>query len=158
MQNSNAVGRGRSGSRSAGWFSERLSPLLSDWRKGAQFQSSVTGVEMWCFEDRGQRKKKKKKKKSVSLTLMMLTPFFVNPLSPRLPHHSQQQRKEHDDPSGPRNLPELGVSAHCAMNACSSVIRTCSCVWACWNTRWSCSNWYLLDKTQKGLIEKLSLS
>ena len=29
---------------------------------------------------------------------------------PPLLHHSQQQRKEHDEPSGPRNLPEQGVS------------------------------------------------
>lgn len=58
-------------------------------------------------------------------TLLILS---VHPLPP--PHHSQQQRKEHDEPSGPRNLPELGVSMHSEMNMCRSETRTSSFVWA----------------------------
>lgn len=57
-----------------------------------------------------------------------ITPSTLNPPPP--PHHSQQQRKEQDDTSGPRNFPELGVSVHSAMNACTLETRICSCVWA----------------------------
>lgn len=63
----------------------------------------------------------------------LLTPSVL--LLGHCPHHSQQQRKEHDEASGARNLPELGVSMHCAMNACRSVMCACSCVWACRKTK-----------------------